>query len=466
LRSPSGFRFLFILILLFLIGCEGDSGKKNVEGIWEGTLKLPGIEMRIVFKISKAPDGELEAVVLRPELGDQETPVSKVELDGDHLRLEVIPGEAYFDGQLKPEESAISGKWNQGVFSQLLVLKRVSEVFKPDRPQEPTPPYPYDAQEVAYGNPEAKCILAGTLTLPREGCPCPAVLLISGGGAQNRDGLILGHRPFLVLADYLTRRGIAVLRVDDRGVGASTGDRTPATSEDYAQDALAGVEFLKKYSGIDPKRIGLIGHSEGSIIASLAAVQSKDIAFIVMLASPGLPGEEYSYQFEESMGRVLGKSEETIVTVRILQERIFEVLKSEKDTAVARTKLYEILKGLDPPMPEPMIQSNLKRYLSPWFRYSITYDPSATLKKVKCPVLALFGEKDVQVPPEGNLEGVKKALKRGGNKDYRVEELTGLNHLFQTAETGAPSEYGKIEETIAPKALELVATWVLEHTKK
>jgi len=225
-------------------------------------------------------------------------------------------------------------------------------------------------------------------------------------------------------------------------------------------------EYVEDHPEIDPKRIGLLGHSEGSIIASLAAAQSKDIAFIVMLAGPGLPGEEYNYQFEESVGRVLGRSEEAIALIRATQERIFAVLKEEKDTAVARTKLRQILENLQPPMPEPEIQANLRRYLSPWFLYSITYDPASTLKRVKCPVLAIFGEKDVHVPPEGNLEGVEKVLKESGNPDYRVELLPGLNHLFQTAETGAPSEYARIEETIAPKALELIAAWILEHTIK
>ena len=454
-----------ILISLLLAGCAKDSGK-DIQGIWEGKLKFPGIEMRVIFKISRMPDGKYAALMIRPELGDQEIPLSKVILDDNHLQMEIVPGQVLFDGYLRLEQSAIIGKWNEKEFTQPLALKKVREVYKPKRPQEPSPPYPYDVEDVVYENTKAQCWLAGTLTLPREGCPCPVVLLISGGGAQDRDGLILGHRPFLVLADYLTRRGIAVLRVDDRGVGASTGDRSPATSEDYAQDALAGVEFLKSHPDVDPKRMGLIGHSEGSIVASLVAAQSKDIAFIVMLAGPGLPGEEYNYQFEESINRVLGRSEETIDSILALQRRIFAVLKSEKDTAEARAKLHQILENLQPPMTEDAIQMNLKRYLSPWFRYSVTYNPGPTLRKVKCPVLALFGEKDVQVPPEGNLEGVKNALKSGGNPDYRVEELPGLNHLFQTAETGAPSEYTQIEETIAPKALELISTWILEHTIK
>lgn len=456
---------IVILTVLLLAGCGKDSGE-IVEGIWEGTLKFPGIEMRVIFKISRTPDGELKAFLIRPEMGDQEVPFTRVILEDRHLQLEAAPGEVLFDGQVRPEESTLAGNWNQGQFSQPLVLKKVSEVFKFRRPQEPKPPYPYDEQEIVYMNREALCRLAGTLTWPREGWPCPAVLLISGGGAQDRDGVLMGHRPFWVLADYLTRRGIAVLRVDDRGMGASGCDLSQATSEDFAQDALAGVEFLKNRPEIDPHRIGLIGHSEGGIVASLAAARSSDVAFIVMLAGPGLPGDEYNYQFEASMNRALGRSEEAIASIIAVQRRIFAVLKEEEDTEAARARLQQILRELDPPMPEPLIEGNLRRYLSPWFRYSITHDPGETLKKVKCPVLALFGEKDLQVLPEGNLDRVKKALKSGRNPDYRVELLPGLNHLFQTARTGAPSEYAQIEETIAPKALELIATWILEHTKK
>ena len=454
-----------ILTVLLLAGCASDSGR-NMEGIWEGNLQFPGIEMRIVFKISSTPEGTFTAVMLRPELEDGEFPVSTVIVLRDSLHLQVAPGDASFEGRIRSDGSAIDGQWIHREFTQPLILNRVSGVHKPRRPQEPEPPYPYEEEDVAYANLKAWAKLAGTLTYPRKGGPFPAVLLVSGGGAQNRDGLILGHRPFLVMADYLTRQGIVVLRVDDRGVGASTGDRSRATAEDYAQDALAGVEFLKKRPEVDPQRIGLIGHSEGGTVASLAAAQSGDIAFIVMLASPGLPGEEYNYQFEESMNRALGQGDEALDSILAVQKRVFDVLKTEKDTAAARVKLRRILENLEPPMPEEMIEGNLERYLSPWFKYSISYDPAPTLNKVKCPVLALFGEKDIHVPPEGNLERIEQALKEGANPDYRVEVLSGLNHLFQTAETGAPSEYVKIEETIALKALRLIGNWVLEHTKK
>ena len=455
---------LLILIALVLMSCTPKSRDEGIEGFWESTLKYPGIEERIVFKFFRMPDGTLKAAMFRPDVTDGEIPVSKLALEDGHLHLEITSLNVSFDGQIRHEGSVIEGQWKHRAFSQPLSLRRVTEVSKRRRPQEPVPPYPYDKEDVVYTNTDAQCQLAGTLILPRQVRPCPAVLLISGGGAQNRDGMILGHRPFLVLADYLSRRGIAVLRADDRGVGASTGDRSQATSEDYAKDALAGVDFLKERREINPHLIGLIGHSEGGIIAALAAAQSRDVAFVVMMASPGLPGREYLLQYEESTQRALGSSEETVAANRVLQDRILATLEKEENQALTRTKLRQILEELDPPVPEHRLEAALKRFLSPWYRFLVRHDNGATVRKVKCPVLAIFGEKDIQVPPNGNLEAVEHALESGGNKNYRVVELPSLNHLFQTAETGAPSEYAEIEETFSPVALELITGWIREHT--
>jgi pimeloyl-ACP methyl ester carboxylesterase len=266
-----------------------------------------------------------------------------------------------------------------------------------------------------------------------------------------------------VLADYLTRRGIAVLRVDDRGVGGSTGDRSMATTADYAKDALAGVNFLKAHSRIDPDLIGIIGHSEGGTIAAIAAAKSRDVGYIVMLGAPGLPGEEYNFQFEAAMGRALGQSDETIASRRAIQERVFAILKQDKDRSVKERELRDLYGNLEPPMPQAKIDAAVRWLSSPWVHFNITHEPGATLKNVKCPVLAMIGEKDAHVPPEGNLEAIEAALEGGGNQDYRVEELPGLNHFFQTARTGAPSEYLEIQETLAPAALEAVSGWILEH---
>jgi pimeloyl-ACP methyl ester carboxylesterase len=438
---------------------------EDIEGIWQGTLKYPGLELRIAFRFSAMPDGRLQASMMRPDESEIEIPVRIIILEGSNLQLEVAPGNGSFEGQIQIKEGIIQGQWRQGQRSQPLILKRVSEIAKPARPQTPIPPYPYNEEDVTFVNREANIELAGTLTWPKEEHSCPAVILIPGVGAHDRDYFILGHRPFLVMSDYLTRRGIAVLRFDERGVGASKGDRSQATSEDYARDVMAGVNFLKTRKEINPHLIGLIGHSEGGTIAPLAAAGSSDVAYIVMMGSPGLPGVEYNYQYEESMSRALGLSEEAIVAKRAFQERALDVVLHEKDYDVAEEKLRRIYQEFHPHISDMQKKAAVKRLLSPWFRFNVTHDPGATLRAIKCPVLAVIGEKDVHVPPDGNIEAIRDALETGDNRDYRVEQLPGLNHFFQTAETGAPLEYGKIEETISPTVLELVGDWILEYMK-
>jgi fermentation-respiration switch protein FrsA (DUF1100 family) len=343
-----------------------------------------------------------------------------------------------------------------------LVLERTEKTPELHRPQEPKSPYPYRVEEVVYEN--AGITLAGTLTLPDSGAPFPAVLLISGSGAQDRDETMFGHRPFLVLADNLTRRGIAVLRVDDRGVGGSTGDLSQATSEDLADDVLAGVEYLKTREEINPQQIGLIGHSEGGIIAPIVAVQSPDVAFIVMMAGTGLPGEDILYTQGALIARANGVSEEEIAQNRVLQERLFAVLKQEQNDTVAEEKLREILDETE--LSEENKQTQIQTMLTPWFRYFLTYDPAPTLMNVQIPVLAINGEKDLQVPPKENLQAIEEALEAGGNQDYTIKELPGLNHLFQTAQTGLPSEYAKIEETMSPSALTVIGDWIVHQIEQ
>jgi pimeloyl-ACP methyl ester carboxylesterase len=317
--------------------------------------------------------------------------------------------------------------------------------------------------------------MAGTLTLPPSGGPFPAVLLLTGSGAQDRDETILGHKPFLVLADYLTRRGIAVLRVDDRGVGGSTGLTKSSTSEDFAGDALAGVAFLKRRMEIDPAKIGLIGHSEGGLIAPIAASRSKDVAFIVLMAGTGLPGAEIL----EAQGRLIlkasGAPESELKGQRDIQKRLIEIIVREKDEEAARAKLALAVKDVLATMPDSekkalgesegaLSQAALNQFNSAWFRYFLTFDPRPTLRTVRCPVLAINGEKDLQVPSKENLAEIDKALKAGGNRDVKTVELAGLNHLFQPCKTGSPSEYASIEITIAPEALKTMGDWIVERT--
>jgi len=273
-----------------------------------------------------------------------------------------------------------------------------------------------------------------------------------------------------VLADYLTRRGVAVLRVDDRGVGGSTGAVPNSTSENFAADALAGIEFLKGHKGIDAKRIGLIGHSEGGLIAPLVASQSDDVAFIVLLAGPGLPGENILLAQAALILEASGAGPEALAKQRATQEMMFAVLKQEKDNGAAEKRMREEfdrqMAGLsedEKARAKQTLEAQIKMVLSPWFRHFLTYDPRPTLAKVKCPVLALNGENDLQVPGAENLREIEATLKAAGNKDVTVMRLPKLNHLFQTSETGLPGEYVKIEETFAPAALKTIGDWVLAH---
>ena len=447
----------------------------SIEGIWEGKLKVPGAELRIVFNISKNPDGILTATLDSPDQGATGIPVEEVIFKDNTLRLEVKSVGAVFEGKVSEDFLVIEGELKQSGQTLPFIVNRVDKAIEILRPQEPKKPYPYIEEEAIYENKEAEITLAGTLTLPSGKGPFPAVLLITGSGPQDRNDTIYGHYPFMVLADYLTRQGIAVLRVDDRGVGESTGDFSRATSEDFASDVLAGIGYLKTREEINPERIGLIGHSEGGLIAPMVAIKSPDVAFIVLMAGPGLIGEEILYLQGALISRAMGVSEEDIAKNRQFNEKIFSLIKEGNDEKTIEETLRQMFmedwvelneeeksKIGDP---EVFLKAQLQSLLSPWLKFFLTYDPRPTLSKVKCPVLAINGEKDLQVPPKENLSGIEEALKVGGNQNYTVKELPGLNHLFQTAQTGMPSEYVKNEETISPAALKIISDWILEQTR-
>jgi hypothetical protein len=337
----------------------------------------------------------------------------------------------------------------------------------PARPQTPRPPYPYREEQVTYESLAPGIKLAGTLTLPPGTGRFPAVVVISGSGAQDRDETVFGHKPFLVLADYLTRRGVGVLRVDDRGVGGSTGNTMEATSVQLARDVLAGVRFLRARREIDPDRIGLIGHSEGGLIAPLAAAESKEIAFIGLLAAPGLPGDQVLLRQTEDVLRAAGASEDEVAMARSTNARLYATMKEEKDSAAlaqkARAILTDALEAQGPEARkagEAAIDRQLGMITSPWLRAFVNHDPRPVLRSVACPVLVLHGEKDLQVAPRENQEAILAALKDGANAQVTASILPGLNHLFQTAPTGSLSEYGTIEETMAPAALDAIGGWV------
>lgn len=447
---------LAVLLLCATVFAQQPSpAAKNLDGAWTGAINVPpGIKLRIVFHISNAGQ---TATMDSPDQNARGIPVTAVSLKGATVVIEMPNIGGRYEGQL--DKDTIAGNWSQGGNTFPLTLTRVKDehALELRRPQEPKRPYPYRDEEVSYENPASGFRLAGTLTIPQGKGPFPAVLLITGSGPQDRDESIMGHKPFLVLADYLTRHGIAVLRADDRGIGKSGGVFATATSADFATDAEAGVNYLKTRSEIDPRKIGLIGHSEGGIIAPMLASRSRDVAFIVMLAGTGVRGADVVVEQVRLINAASGMSAEKNAEMTALQREVVDLFMTEKDDAVFARKVRERLAGKLSPQE---IDTAILRGQGPWARYFMAYDPAPALRKVTCPVLAMIGEKDTQVSPSQNLPPIREALKAGGNKDYEVAEMKGLNHLFQEAKTGAPNEYGEIEQTMSPVALEKIATWI------
>jgi len=448
----------------------------SLAGTWEGTLQIQGIELRLVFHIERAADGSYSATLDSPDQGASGIPVSKVTFSGSVVSLTSAAVSGVFEGKIAEDGATIDGEWRQRGTVLPLIVTRVDHVTAAARPQEPKPPYPYDEEQVRYPNVEAGIELAGTLTLPRGAGPFPAAVLISGSGPQNRDETIVGHRPFWVLADYLTRRGIAVLRFDDRGVGGSTGSLATATTEDLAGDVRAGIAYLRTRPRVDGSRIGLIGHSEGGLIGPMVAADDPKVAFVVMMAGPGLPGSEILERQAALIARAAGAPEAAIERNRQRQHELFDIVKQEPDTAVAAKKLRAAIREALASMSkeekeragvkgntDQVVEREARQLNSPWFRFFLSYDPRPTLRRVKAPVLAINGELDLQVPPAADLDAISKALEAGENPDFTVKQLPGLNHLFQEAQTGAPSEYGRIEQTLSPNALELIGDWILER---
>ncbi len=331
------------------------------------------------------------------------------------------------------------------------------------RPQEPRAPFPYAEENVSIANPEAESIvLAGTFTKPKGDGSFPAVLLISGAGPQDRDETMAGHKPFLVLADYLSRRGIAVLRVDDRGTGKSTGKFNSATTQDFESDAEAELRYLTSRSDVDQHHIGLIGHGEGAIIGPMVAVKIPQVAFLVLLAGTAVPGEEVLLAQTERGEKEAHLPRERINADKKIGRMLYDMVREGKSEPELRAALFRYGESDAPYI--AMWQRQLHRLEAPWLRFFLSYDPASALEKVKCPVLALQGEKDTQVVADQNVPAMKAALARGGNKDFEVDLLPGLNYMFQTANTGLGWEYETIQQTIAPAVLEKIGGWIGKRT--
>jgi pimeloyl-ACP methyl ester carboxylesterase len=430
---------------------------KGPAGIWLGVLDVGPVKLRLAFHVDQQPDGSLHATLDSLDQGASGIPVDRATLTGSTVRFELTRLNATFEGKL--EGDALVGTFTQGR-PLPLALSRVDRIEEPKRPQLPTRPFPYKELEVSIpvaAAPGETIALAGTLSLPAGDGPFPAVVFVTGSGPQDRDETMLGHKPFLVISDALVRRGIATLRLDDRGVGKSSGTAERATTLDFVEDVRSELGWLAARPEIDRRAIGVLGHSEGGLIAPIVASKDDRARFIVMLAGPGMTGEQILYAQEALIARASGASEAQIRQDRAAAERLYRQLRAARADAAADAAVDAFIAA----DPQRRAERGAGRALlrSPWLRTFLVLDPVAYLEKVRVPVLALAGELDLQVPRD-NLPIIERALRRGKNPDATVQLIPGVNHLFQHARTGAPGEYGTIEETFAPEALQRITDWV------
>jgi fermentation-respiration switch protein FrsA (DUF1100 family) len=448
---------------------------------WVGAVELPDTsKLRFVARLTPpqpgAPKPAWSGTLDIPAQGLKNFPLRDVAVTAESLEFVLAPPGApesrwaFFTLEREAGADEASGALSQAGQTLPASARKLkpgeSDDLTPKRPQEPKPPFPYAQREATFTSAaKDKVTLAGTFTLPEGPGPFPAVVLLSGSGAQDRDETLMGHRPFLVLADHLTRAGIAVLRFDDRGVGGSKGSLEKATQADLAGDARGALDWLLQQPEVDKAKLGLIGHSEGAMIAARAAAADKRVGAIVMLAGPGVSGREILVQQLAALARAGSIPEAEIEAQVTLQKQLIEALLANK----SQTELESILRKLvglqtsnaAPEQVEALVKASLSRLDTPWFRDFLKADPRADLRKLKkTPVLALIGALDLQVPAESNIPEIEQALAKAGNTQATVKTLPELNHLFQHATTGSPNEYAEIEETMAPEVLREVSDWL------
>jgi len=453
-----------------------------VTGKWDGSLSVMGTTLKIIVNFKTEGDS-VKGTIDIPEQSAKNLPLINIVYNTPKIKFELNTGQgnAMFDGEQKGD--AISGVYSQsGMTGEFTIRRGVkTEVGKIEIETKVKPPYKIES--VSFVNGENS--FAGTLTIPEYPGKHPAVVMITGSGPQNRDEEIVGFKIFGIIADHLTRNGIAVLRYDDRGVGESKGKSvSESTTEEFSGDVIEAVKYLRTRTDINTSQIGLMGHSEGGIIAPMCAVKDKNIAFIILMAGTGVSGKEIILEQSKLIQKANGASDEEIMkSNEILSEILLVAEKttpgqgSEENWNIVKEKIKkEIIAEIDKQSDEEkkgiadketyaenMANGQLAQMKSAWMKYFLSYNPAPTLEKVTCPVLMLFGSLDLQVPPSLNEKPMTDALKKAGNKDVTVKLFPKANHLFQEATKGSPSEYATLKKEFIPGFLDFVSAWILKR---
>lgn len=456
---------LFFLFLLCI-----SASAQEITGSWSGTLNIMGNKLPLVFHISKT-DSIYTSKMDSPAQNALGLPTSKTSFIENKLEIVATGLGIFYQGTLQGD--SISGTFNQGGMPFPLVLKQSDKPVL-NRPQEPKPPFPYKTEDITFINKKDKIELAGTFTIPDSTGTFPAVVLIVGSGPQDRDETIFGHKPFLVIADYLTRNGFAVLRYDKRGIGQSKGNFVRATVQDFAADAEAAITYLKTRKEVDKSAIGLIGHSEGGMVAPMVASKNRDVKFIVLMAAPGVQGTKIVLEQNRLSLESMNIEPENMERTLTMLEEIFESLTKWENSAAEETVLRDRLSQVWEQLPlmiklklkkESYLRNQYNQMVKPGYRSFLKIDPAEFLQKANCPVFAINGEKDTQIFADKNLDAIKTALEIGKNYRCETKKYPNLNHLFQESETGNVDEYGKIEQTISPEVLSDITVWMKKQLK-
>lgn len=450
------------------------------DEVWRGELNAILAKLQMQLRIVQG-DREKSKLVLVDSLSEGVSSlVGSLEEQDGKVTISVPGIKAKWRGSRSEDGKTMEGLWSQGLIPLSLTWRKETQAVEPTvsqaaRPQTPKPPFPYEIREAAWDNAEAKNVrLAGTLVVPKSLRPVPAAVLITGSGPQDRDESIANHKPFWVMADHLARQGIAVLRYDDRGVGKSTGDFSQAVTDDFVSDARSAWLWLSQQPGIDARRIGLIGHSEGAAFATAVAATNELVAYVVMLAGAAWDGKRTVVEQSLEMARRQGESEEKLKALETFTIALCDLMLRDDGTTSIKPAISKIVSDYIQAIRIPeeqrgsvtdALEKQLTQLNSPWYRDFLKRDPTEPLKAMRQPMLALWGSEDVQVLAEGNRQSLQAALESSASSAVRkLVVIPGLNHLFQPCTTGLLVEYGTIETTLAPEVLEQVAGFIKEAT--